>query len=194
MSPIPAVLITGASSAAKAGFVRALLAARPTGERWALLDNDGGVLTRHITDAQLAVAAAGGCACCTGQVALQTGLVQLIRQSRPQRLVIAAAGAADPVALERVLRGEHLARAVQVTHRLCVAAPEQLTACPPAARDLWLQQLRTADFVVAADGPAACALGAMLTAFGIVGQRPTLVADAVLAVLPSPTAGGAMAA
>jgi G3E family GTPase len=190
VSPIPAVLVTGASSAAKAGFVRALLAARPANERWALLDNDGGDLSRDRADPQLPVATTGGCACCTGQVALRTGLVQLIRQSRPQRLIIAASGAADPVALERVLRDEHLARALQVTHRLCVATPGQLNGCPPHARERWRQQLRAADFVVATDDAAAHALGPMLAAFDIVDKRAIPAADALLALIPPPTMVG----
>jgi len=194
VNPIPAVLVTGASSAAKASFVRALLAARPVNERWALLDNDGDNLARDRADPQLPVATTGGCACCTGQVALRTGLVQLIRQSRPQRLIIAASGAADPVALERVLRDEHLARALQVTHRLCVATPEQLSGCPPPARERWQQQLRAADFVVATNDAAAQALGAMLATFGIVNKRAIRAADALLALIPPPTVAGATAA
>lgn len=188
MSPIPAVLITGADSDAKTRFISALAAARPAGERWAVLDNDGGNQVQ--ADTQLSVASITGCLCCTGQVALQTGIVRLIRQSRPQRLFIVASGAAEPAALERALRQEQLARAVQVSHRLCVATAEQLAAGPPAARELWLQQLRAADFVVAAEDAAAETLSATLSAMGYAGKPAISAAAALLAVLQPPVATG----
>lgn len=96
---VPLCLITGLTGADKRAFIHALLAVRPTEQRWALLDNDGGDIARDAAGAQLAVSVINGCACCTGQVALQTGIVQLIRQSRPQRLIVVASGAAEPAAL-----------------------------------------------------------------------------------------------
>lgn len=157
---IPVCLVTGAASADKQGFLHALLAARPAGERWAVLDNDGGDLTRDSVPMQLTVAAVNGCACCTGQVALQAGIAQLARQSRPQRLIIAAAGVAEPAALERALQQEDLARGIRVSHRLCVVAPPLLAALPPSARDLLQRQMTAADHVVAVNAAAAAALHA----------------------------------
>ncbi|MDP1536278.1 MAG: GTP-binding protein [Burkholderiales bacterium] len=183
MDPIPAILITGLSSAAKIRCSVALAAARPGGECWAILDNDTGELTQ-LAGAQLRVATVTGCMCCSGQVALQTGLVQLIRRSRPQRLIIVAAGAAEPAALQRALQQEHLVRAVQISHCLCVVAVEQMTTLPPAAHDLWLQQLLAADFVVAADDARAQSLNAKLTASGITGKRAVSSAEVLRAVLP----------
>lgn len=157
---IPVCLITGATAADKLIFIRALVAARPAGERWAVLDNDGGDIVRDAALAQLATAAINGCACCTGQVALQAGIAQLARQSRPQRLIIAAAGAAEPEALERALQQEDLARGITVSHRLCVAAPQLLAALPPLVRDLLQRQMAAADHIVAANAAAAAALRA----------------------------------
>lgn len=155
---IPVCLVTGAASADKQSFLRALLAARPAGERWAVFDNDGGGLTGNAVPMQLTVAAVNGCACCTGQVALQAGIAQLARQSRPQRLIIAAAGVAEPAALEHALQQEDLARGISVSHRLCVVAPQLLAALPPPARDLLLRQMAAADYVVAANTAAAATL------------------------------------
>lgn len=153
MHAVPALLITGIHSAAKAAFLRALLTARPSQQRWALLDNDGGHLASAFAGPQVAVAAAGGCACCTGQVALQTGVVRLLRESRPQRLVIVAAAAAEPAALARTLQQQDLARALRMTAHLCIAAPG-MQAGGSAAHELWLRQMRAADHVVAVDNAA----------------------------------------
>lgn len=156
---ISVCLVSGATGTDKPIFIRALVAARPAGERWAVLDNDGGDIARDAALAQLATAAISGCACCTGQVVLMAGIAQLARQSRPQRLIIAAAGAAEPAALERALGQEDLARGITVSHRLCIVGAQS------AAHDLLQRQMTAADYVVAMDAATA----ATLRAAGIAG-------------------------
>lgn len=186
MTPPPAriaiCLITGATSADKQSFLRALLAARPADERWAVLNNDGGDLARNAVPVLLTVAAVNGCACCTGQVALQAGIAQLARQARPQRLIIAAAGAAEPAALEHALQQQDLARGITVRHRLCVVAPPLLAALPPPVRDLLQRQMTAADHVVAVNAAAAAALRASAIA-GVIQTE-----DAIRLVLNDPAA------
>lgn len=155
---VPVCVVTGLPGGDKHDFIRALLAARPADARWVLLDNDGGGIAADSAVPQLAQSVVSGCACCTGQVALQTGIVQLLRRTRPQRLIIAAAGVAEPVALERALRQADLARGIHVDHRLCVTAPELPDALSSSARDLLQQQMNAADHVVCRDATAAAAL------------------------------------
>lgn len=167
MHSIPTLLVTGADRAAKTTFLRALLALRPPRERWALLDNDDNPAPEGGSAQDLFLASAGGCACCTGRVSLQTGVVRLLREARPQRLVIVAAVAAEPDALLQTLQQEHLAVALRLARNQCVAATSLQTA-GEAARDLWLRQLRAADDVVAADDGAAAALdGLSMRVIGI---------------------------
>ncbi len=191
MHAIPAILLTGAG---KNHFIAALAAARPVGERWALLDNDAGHAAQAQSGAQLHVATVNGCMCCTGAVALQTGIVKLLRQSRPHRLIIAASGAAEPAALKKTLQQEHLARAITITHRLHVTAAEHLQTPPPAGRTLWLRQLQAANLVVAADAAAVRTLNAALRTLGVTGKSVLATADALLTVLPPATAANTAAA
>lgn len=158
MTSVPALLITGIDSIAKQFFVRALLAARRPQARWALLDNDGGHLAQALASSPIAVATAGGCACCSGQVALQTGIVRLLRESRPQRLVIVAAVAAEPAALARALQQQLLAQALRIDGHVCIVAPDKLNAAEPAALALWQRQMAAADQVLAPDAVIAPAL------------------------------------
>ncbi len=186
---IPAILLTGTG---KYHFIAALAAARPAGERWALLDNDAGHSAPVPPDAELHTATVYGCMCCTGAVALQTGIAQLLRRSRPQRLIIAAADAAEPATLEKSLRQEHLAQAITITHRLHVITAEQLQA-PAAGRALWLRQLQAANAVVTVDAAAARALDTAPRALSI--TQPVLtMADALLTVLPPAAATNSAAA
>lgn len=158
MHAIPTLLITGADRAAKIVFLRALLAIRPPRERWAVLDNDGNPPAgdNNMTH-DLAFASVSGCACCTGQVSLQTGIVRLLRESRPQRLVIIVAAAAEPAALAQTLRQEQLAPALRVVRNQCMASAS-LQNAGEQARALWLQQMQAADDVVAVDDAAAAAV------------------------------------
>ncbi len=177
---VPVCLVTGTTGTDKRAFIHALAAAQPAAERWAVLDNDDGNMTREAPVAQLTVAAISGCACCTGTVALQVGIVQLIRKARPQRLIIVAAGAAEPAALEHALRQEALARGITVTHRLCVVEVQLLAVLPPSAQDLLQRQISAADHVVALDAAAT----ATLCGAGIAGVIQ--MEDAIRFVLAAP--------
>jgi len=188
--PTPAILVTGASGAAKQAFVRALLAARPSNEHWAILDNDNSHLTTLPENAQLSVASILGCMCCTGQLALQTGIVQLLRRSHPQRLIIVVSAAAEPDPLQRALRQEYLARAITITHQWLVAAAEDLTPALPAARQLHLQQWQAADMVVTGDAAQASALRARATALGITNKRIVTTAEALHTLAPIASISG----
>lgn len=190
MQATPAILLTGASGAAKQAFVLALLAARPAGEHWAILDNDNSHLTTLQENAQLSVASIMGCMCCTGQLALQTGIVQLLRRSHPQCLIIVVSAAAEPALLERALQQGHLARAITVTRQWFVATAEDLTPERPAARLLRLQQLQAADMVVAADAANADALRATAIAIGVTDKHVATTAEALRTLAPIPSTAG----
>lgn len=158
MVPVPTCLVTGLPGADKRNFVAALARARPAAAHWALLDNDGGGSARDLAGSGLATAIVSGCACCSGQILLQTGIVQLLRRSRPHLLVIAVDGAAEPAALERVLKQPDLARTIKVAHRLCVVSPQWLKVLPQHALGLLQRQMAAADRVVVTDKAAAADL------------------------------------
>ncbi len=170
--------------------MRALLAARPAGEHWAVLDNDHSHLTSLPAHAQLSMASINGCMCCTGQLALQTGIVQLLRRSHPQRLIIVASEAAEPAALERALQQGHLGQAITILHHWFVATPQDLTPEPASARLLRQQQLEAADMVVAGDAAQAGALRATVTALGIATKQVTSTAEVLRIVAPVTNAAG----
>lgn len=102
-------LITGAWGSGKSSLLNALVSLRPANERWAILLNElgrtpvsgetspnshAGVITRE---------AAGGCACCTGQIVFVTALATLIRQTRPDRVFVECSGQANLPALFHAL-------------------------------------------------------------------------------------------
>lgn len=184
MHPTPAILVTGASGAAKQAFVRALLAARPGDEHWAILDNDNSHLATLPENVQLSVASINGCMCCTVQLALQTGIVQLLRRAHPQRLIIVVSAAAEPDPLKHALQQEYLARAITITHQWFVATAEDLAPELPSARQLHLQQWQAADMVVTSDAAHASALRATAIAHGITDKHVATTAEALHTLTP----------
>lgn len=190
MHPTPAILITGAAGAAKQAFVRALLAARPANEHWAILDNDNSHLITLPENAQLSMASIIGCMCCTGQLALQTGIVQLLRRSHPQRLIIVVSEAAEPDPLASALQQGFLASAITITHHWFVAMPQDLTPELPSARLLRQQQLEAANMVVAGDAAQVRALQTAAATIGATGKQVATTAEALRTVAPVAGAAG----
>lgn len=160
IAPVPVCLVTGLTGTDKRGFVAALLRARPSGSRWALLDNDGGGSALDLAQDGIETATVSGCACCTGQVALQTGIVQLVRRVRPQWLVIAVDAAAEPDALQRVFAQVDLTRGIRLAQHICAASPQWLARLPQNALERLQRQMAAADCVVTTRAEAVAALHA----------------------------------
>ncbi len=91
--PYPLYVVTGPRGSGKTSLINALLALRPSHERWAILLNEEGHTQVDLTAAggQVTVKdAAGACACCTGLVVFVSTLAALIRQTRPDRVFVEA--------------------------------------------------------------------------------------------------------
>lgn len=106
---IPCHLIAGPLGAGKTSLLRHLLAQRPADERWAVLVNefgqvglDAALLGSH--DQVQIAEIAGGCLCCVNGLPFQVGLNRLLRQARPDRLLIEASGLGHPRELLAQLR------------------------------------------------------------------------------------------
>ncbi|MDH0896484.1 MULTISPECIES: CobW-like GTP-binding protein [unclassified Pseudomonas] len=109
LANIPTHLIAGPLGAGKTSLIRHLLAHKPAAERWAVLINEFGQIGLDqalLTGGQDGVAMAeipGGCLCCVGGAPFQVGLARLLRQARPDRLLIEPSGLGHPAELLRQL-------------------------------------------------------------------------------------------
>ncbi|TRX73770.1 CobW family GTP-binding protein [Pseudomonas mangiferae] len=109
LAAVPTHLIAGPLGAGKTSLIQNLLDQRPAGERWAVLVNefgqiglDAALLARDEAGVTLAEIA-GGCLCCVNGVPFQVCLARLLRQARPQRLLIEPSGLGHPADLLRQL-------------------------------------------------------------------------------------------
>src|SRR4051794_24944532 len=124
---IPVHLVTGATGAGKTTAIRRLLTKRPHAEAWIVIVNDFGRETfASELDDGVTVRQVAGCVCCSGQIALRTTLVKLIRENRPQRVFIEASSAADPATLGAMIQEADLSRAVELASNICVVNAEQI--------------------------------------------------------------------
>ncbi|MCO7231133.1 MULTISPECIES: GTP-binding protein [unclassified Cobetia] len=130
-APIPVHLITGFLGTGKSSFIQALVATKPEDEHWAILVNEFGQV--GIDQALFAgredvsvKGLPGGCLCCQLAFVLQAGLVSLIHQTRPDRLIIEPSGLGHPAGLIDVLRSEGLASALALEEVITLLDPRAL--------------------------------------------------------------------
>lgn len=158
LAGIPVNIVTGRDVAAKSRVLAHILATRPSGARWAVLVNEGGVAAQGLDAAGPGVyfsEVAEGCICCTAQLPLRVGLTRLLRETEPDRLFIRAPGRARTGHIVRMLTDRWLSPVLALRAIIHVLAATD----PPALLDdeLHAAQLAAAQ-VVAVDGDAGVAM------------------------------------
>ena len=147
LADIPANVIIGRRGAQKGAFLDALLALRPEAEPWALLLNDGEKEPAASTPggpAGLSISqVADGCICCSAQVELRVALTRLLRESRPQRLLIEPSSQAKLPEVRRLLSDRWLAPVLDT--RATIGFIAAIDAASPAEPWLSCDVLAVAD-------------------------------------------------
>lgn len=153
----PVNLITGFLGVGKTTALLHLLAQRSpqhtSAARWAVLVNEfGQVGIDGATLSQSGVAVRevpGGCICCSAQLPLRVALTRLLREVKPERLLIEPTGLGHPAGVIDVLRSEDLASAVELRNVICLVDPRQLSDEKYRSLETYQDQLALADVLVA---------------------------------------------
>jgi G3E family GTPase len=118
-APVPANVITGALGVGKTSAIARLLGNKPSDEYWVVILNeftDAGLdaltIASAASDAYDVTTIPGGCLCCTGELEFRRRLQALLRERRPDRILIEPSGIAHPGGLVEELRSFERAGAI----------------------------------------------------------------------------------
>lgn len=146
-------LITGFLGSGKTTSILHLLANKPANEKWAVLVNEFGEV--GIDGALLADSGAllkeipGGCMCCVNGLPMQVGLNTLLRQGKPDRLLIEPTGLGHPKQILDILTAPVYEPWIELRATLCVLDPRQLLDEKTVMNENFRDQLAAADIIVA---------------------------------------------
>lgn len=151
--PIPTHLILGFLGAGKTTAIRDLLARKPAGETWAVLVNEFGEI--GIDGQMLADTGAfvrevpGGCMCCVAGLPMQKGLNMLIREARPDRLLIEPTGLGHPARIIETLQNEFYRDVLTIGATIGLVDPRRLEEPRVTDNVHFRDQVAAADVLVA---------------------------------------------
>lgn len=151
---VPTTVFTGFLGVGKTTAILSAFAHRPAEGRWAVLVNefgeigiDGAILSE--SDGLQVAEVAGGCICCSAGLALRQTLVRLLRDVKPDRLLIEPTGLAHPATVIDTLRAPGLREAVKVNAVIGLVDPRHCRSERHRNSDPWLDQVQLADVLVA---------------------------------------------
>lgn len=150
---IPVNLITGFLGTGKTSLIRHLLQQHSGDERWGVLVNefgdvgiDGALLQ---TDGVAIEEVAGGCLCCVAAPAFTIGLNRLIREQRPERLLIEPSGLGHPAQVLETLSSPLYSHVLELQATLCVMDARHLSSARHREHPNFIDQIHVADILVA---------------------------------------------
>ncbi len=145
-------LITGFLGSGKTTTILHLLANKPADEKWAVLVNEFGEV--GIDGALLADSGAllkeipGGCMCCVNGLPMQVGLNTLLRQGKPDRLLIEPTGLGHPKQILDMLTAAVYEPWITLCATLTLLDARQLTEERYRDDENFRDQLAAADIIV----------------------------------------------
>ncbi len=152
---IPTNLMTGFLGVGKTSAIRHLIRQKPNEERWSVLVNEfgeigiDGAIIESVGGSRLSVTEiAGGCFCCSSDAPIDSMLMELIEQTRPQRLLIEPTGLGHPAKILDTLRGPRFRRLLDLQATICIADASDFANPGVTNVDVFQDQLHMADVVV----------------------------------------------
>ena len=151
---IPTNLITGFLGVGKTSAIRHLIGQKPVNERWAVLVNefgevgiDGAIIEAAGADGVAVSEIAGGCFCCSSDAPIEFTLMELVRQTNPQRVLIEPTGLGHPGKVLDTLRGPWFRGVIDLHATICLADPADFANPRVTNAEVFQDQLHMADMV-----------------------------------------------
>jgi len=146
-------VITGFLGVGKTSAVLNLVEQKPQEERWSVLVNEFGQIgidgaiykAKGITVKEIP----GGCMCCSAGVPLEVAVNQVLKATRPHRLLIEPSGLGHPKRVLDTLRGEYFKDVLNIGATICLLDPHHLQDARYTTHENFIDQIALADILVA---------------------------------------------
>ncbi len=150
---IPTNIIMGFLGVGKTSAILNLLEQKTDNEKWAVLVNEFGPIgidgaiyaSRGIQVKEIV----GGCICCTAGVPLLVAINNLLKEFRPDRLLIETSGLGHPKKVLDTLRGEHFNKSLSLKASICLVDPENLIDIRYTEHEIFTEQIALSDILIA---------------------------------------------
>lgn len=155
-------LIIGRLGSGKSSLIQQLIENNHADEKWAVIVNefgqvgiDAAILASPSTENTQITEIAGGCICCAAQSQLRVQLTTLIRQFKPQRIIIEATGLGHPASIVDLLRDDYFKNIITIQSiitvidiSLFIPTYNRSDKQSPLNTPAFIQQAQLADIVV----------------------------------------------
>lgn len=151
-------IITGFLGVGKTTAIQHLLATKPEHENWVILVNEFGEIgldydffkQQNLANEQLTIKqVAGGCMCCAQGPTTQVVLNQIIRQLKPDRLLIEPSGLGHPEEVLDTLMSPQYRNWLDCRSTLTLVDPRYFSDSRYTEHEIFQQQCQIADVIVA---------------------------------------------
>ncbi|CAA6828275.1 MAG: Putative metal chaperone, involved in Zn homeostasis, GTPase of COG0523 family [uncultured Thiotrichaceae bacterium] len=158
LRPIPTNIITGFLGVGKTTTILELLKHKPKEQKWAVLVNEFGEIgidgellnTQSGNQEQITIKeVAGGCMCCAAGVSTQVALNQLIKEARPDRLIIEPTGLGHPKEIINTIQQDVYKGILDYQNTITLLDPRHSNDERYTTHSIYQQQLDVADIFIA---------------------------------------------
>ena len=151
---IPVNIITGFLGVGKTTAIKYILANKPTNERWAIIINEFGAVSIDHTaideqDGLIIKEVAGGCICCTANVPMQVTLTSILRNQKPDRILIEPTGMGHPASILDLLQSKYLKDILEIRATICLVDPRRWADANVRSHETFQDQINLADVLLA---------------------------------------------
>eukprot|EP00195_Chlamydomonas_chlamydogama_P016259 CAMPEP_0202896786 /NCGR_PEP_ID=MMETSP1392-20130828/5715_1 /ASSEMBLY_ACC=CAM_ASM_000868 /TAXON_ID=225041 /ORGANISM="Chlamydomonas chlamydogama, Strain SAG 11-48b" /LENGTH=442 /DNA_ID=CAMNT_0049582253 /DNA_START=98 /DNA_END=1422 /DNA_ORIENTATION=- len=162
--PVPVTIVTGTLGVGKTTLITSLLKEKQqsaSNEKWAILVNEFGSLgidgalleSKALSTSQSGAGVvvkelAGGCLCCVLSAPMAAAVAQLVRTTKPDRLIVEPSGLGHPAGLVDMLGNEHLRSALDIKAIICLVDVRSITSPAFLSHQTAQDQLNIADILV----------------------------------------------
>ena len=153
LANIPTNIIMGFLGVGKTTAILDLLKQKPKNENWAVLVNEFGKI--GIDGAIFSAAGAtvkeisGGCLCCAAALPFQVSINRLLKDVRPDRLLIEPTGLGHPKKVLDMLVSDSFKDVLDIRASICLVDPEKLKDSRYTTHENFIDQIALSDVLVA---------------------------------------------